>query len=65
MLTCLVNDKNKIKIKVSKDKFFYIQEGDKVMCIKNNHPAVVEYIDLPEHMALETDEKGQRLYDPP
>jgi len=34
-----------------------------VMCNKNGKPAVVEYIDLPEHMSLETDEKGQRLYD--
>lgn len=33
----IAENKNKIKIKVSKDKFFYIQEGDKVMCIKNNY----------------------------
>ena len=29
--------KKNIKIKLSKDKSFYIQEGDKVMCIKNNY----------------------------
>ena len=34
-----------------------------VMCHKNNHPAVVEYIDLPEYMALQTDNNGQRVYD--
>jgi len=34
-----------------------------VMCNKNGKPAVVEYIDLPEHMAQETNKNGQRLYD--
>ena len=34
-----------------------------VMCNKNGHPSVVEYIDLPEHMALLTNEKGERVYD--
>ena len=34
-----------------------------VMCNKNGHPSVVEYIDLPEHMALLTTEKGERVYD--
>lgn len=34
-----------------------------VMCLKNGHPSVVEYIDLPESMALETNEKGERVYD--
>ncbi len=33
-----------------------------VMCTKNGHPGIVEYIDLPEHMALETDESGERVY---
>lgn len=33
-----------------------------VMCTKNGHPGIVEYIDLPEHMALETDSKGERVY---
>ncbi|MBO5954526.1 MAG: UTP--glucose-1-phosphate uridylyltransferase [Clostridia bacterium] len=33
-----------------------------VMCTKNSHPGIVEYIDLPEHMALETDERGERVY---
>lgn len=31
------NGKEKIKIKISKEKSFYIQEGDKVMNIKNNY----------------------------
>lgn len=34
-----------------------------VMCNKNGHPSVVEYTDLPESMALETNEKGERVYD--
>ena len=34
-----------------------------VMCNKNGHPSVVEYIDLPEHMALLTNENGERVYD--
>lgn len=34
-----------------------------VMCNKDGHPSVVEYIDLPEHMALETNENGERVYD--
>ncbi len=34
-----------------------------VMCNKNGHPSVVEYIDLPEHMALLTNNKGERIYD--
>lgn len=34
-----------------------------VMCNKNGHPSVVEYIDLPEYMALLTNEKGERIYD--
>lgn len=33
-----------------------------VMCTKNGHPGIVEYIDLPEHMALETNENGERVY---
>lgn len=34
-----------------------------VMCNKNGHPSVVEYIDLPEFMALQTNENGERIYD--
>lgn len=34
-----------------------------VICNKNGHPSVVEYIDLPEHMALETNSNGERIYD--
>lgn len=34
-----------------------------VMCNKDGHPSVVEYIDLPEHMALLTNENGERVYD--
>ena len=34
-----------------------------VMCNKNGHPSVVEYTDLPESMALETNENGERVYD--
>lgn len=30
-------DKNEIKVSVSKDKFYYLREGDKIMCIKNNY----------------------------
>ena len=33
-----------------------------VMCTKNGHPGIVEYIDLPEEMALETDASGERVY---
>ena len=33
-----------------------------VMCLKNNKPSVVEYIDLTEQMALQTDENGERIY---
>ena len=33
-----------------------------VMCLKNNKPSIVEYIDLGEEMALKVDENGERLY---
>ena len=33
-----------------------------VMCKKNGKPSIVEYIDLGEDMATQTDEKGERLY---
>lgn len=33
-----------------------------VMCNKNGRPSIVEYIDLTEDMALQTDEKGERVY---
>lgn len=33
-----------------------------VMCLKNGKPSVVEYIDLTEEMALETDKNGERVY---
>ena len=33
-----------------------------VMCKKNGRPSVVEYIDLTDEMALETDENGERVY---
>lgn len=31
------NGKNEIKVKLGKDKGYYLREGDKVMCIKNNY----------------------------
>lgn len=34
-----------------------------VMCNKNGHPSVVEYIDLTEEMAHLKDENGERVYD--
>jgi len=30
-------DKNEIKVNISKDKSYYLREGDKVMCVKNNY----------------------------
>lgn len=33
-----------------------------VMCNKNNKPSIVEYIDLTDEMAQETDENGERVY---
>lgn len=33
-----------------------------VMCNKNGKPSIVEYIDLTEDMAVETDENGERVY---
>ena len=33
-----------------------------VMCKKDGHPSVIEYIDLTEEMARATDENGERLY---
>ena len=33
-----------------------------VMCLKNGKPSIVEYIDLTEEMAHETDETGERVY---
>lgn len=33
-----------------------------VMCNKNGHPSIVEYIDLTDDMAHETDENGERVY---
>ena len=33
-----------------------------VMCNKNGHPSIIEYIDLTEEMAHATDENGERLY---
>lgn len=31
------SEKNEIKVNVGKDKNYYLREGDKVMCIKNNY----------------------------
>lgn len=31
------SNKNEIKVSLGKDKFYYLREGDKVMCIKNNY----------------------------
>ena len=31
------SDKNEVKVNVGKDKNYYLREGDKVMCIKNNY----------------------------
>lgn len=33
-----------------------------VMCLKNGKPSIVEYIDLTDDMAHETDENGKRVY---
>lgn len=33
-----------------------------VMCNKNGKPSIVEYIDLTEQMALQTNEQGERVY---
>ncbi|MBE5745880.1 MAG: UDPGP type 1 family protein [Clostridiales bacterium] len=33
-----------------------------VMCNKNGKPSIVEYIDLTNEMAVETDENGERVY---
>lgn len=33
-----------------------------VMCNKNGKPSIVEYIDLTEEMALQTDQDGERVY---
>ena len=33
-----------------------------VMCNKNGHPSIIEYIDITEEMAHQTDENGERLY---
>ncbi len=33
-----------------------------VMCNKNGKPSIVEYIDLTDEMALQVDEKGERVY---
>lgn len=33
-----------------------------VMCNKNGKPSIVEYIDLTDDMAVEVDEKGERVY---
>lgn len=33
-----------------------------VMCNKNGKPSIVEYIDLTDEMAVETDENGERVY---
>ncbi len=33
-----------------------------VMCLKNGKPSIVEYIDLTDDMAHETDENGERVY---
>ena len=32
------------------------------MCNKNGHPSIIEYIDITEEMAHQTDENGERLY---
>jgi len=56
-----VKGNHQIGSKVTRKVSPYEKVG--VMCLKNNRPAVVEYIDLQEHMALQTDENGQRLYD--
>ncbi len=32
------------------------------ICNKNGHAAVIEYIDLPNHIAFETNEKGELIY---
>lgn len=33
-----------------------------VMCNKNGKPSIIEYIDLTDEMAVETDENGERVY---
>lgn len=33
-----------------------------VMCNKNGRPSIIEYIDLTDEMAIETDETGERVY---
>ena len=33
-----------------------------VLCNKNSHPSIIEYYELSDQMALETDENGERLY---
>lgn len=33
-----------------------------VMCNKNGKPSIIEYIDLTDEMAVEVDEKGERVY---
>ena len=33
-----------------------------VLCNKNGHPSIIEYYELSDEMALQTDENGERLY---
>lgn len=56
----VLSEKCEIGAKVIKKADAFEKVG--VMCTKNGHPGIVEYIDLTEEMALETDSKGERVY---
>ncbi len=56
----IVDGNYEIGCKVIKKNDPYEKVG--VMCTKNGHPGIVEYIDLSEEMALETNSQGERVY---
>ena len=41
---------------------FHSAEQFRVLCNKNAHPSIIEYYELSDEMALQTDENGERLY---
>ena len=60
LIGATINGNYQIGTKVIRKVDPYEKVG--VMCNKNGHPSIIEYIDLTEEMAHATDENGERLY---
>ena len=60
LIGATINGNYQIGTKVIRKVDPYEKVG--VMCNKNGHPSIIEYIDLTEEMAHATDNNGERLY---